>query len=166
MTGAARELDWTPPYLGDRIATLRRRRGMTQKQLAAAVRSYGIALDHSIMARFEKWGSDDRNARKPSFAHLWVIAHILRVDVRRDLGATEEEYPELALIRRGLATPSLLAGKGNGGTVGRGFFLTYRGRRKPDTTATQPTLESSLIHSVPAKRHSRTAGSSARARPA
>lgn len=156
---------WTPLYLGERIAVVRRRRGLTQLELGAKIRSYGIKVSDSMLPRYEKWGSGDPNARKPQFAMLWVMAHILDVKVT-DLGATEEDYPELALINRGLATPSLLAGKGNGGTVGRGFSLTYRGRRKPDTAAAQPTLESSVIHSVSAKGTSRITGSPARARPA
>ncbi len=142
---------WTPLYLGERIAVLRRRRGLTQRRLAAEVRAYGIACSDSILTRFEKWGSDDPNARKPQFTHLWVIAEILGVRVS-DLGATEEEYPELALIRMGLATPSLLSGKGNGSSGEGRFVLTYGGRRRSDAVAVQPTLQSSLIRGVPNNR--------------
>ena len=142
---------WIPLYLGARIAAVRRRRGLQQKQLAAAVRGFGLTCSDSIMNRFERWGSGDRNARKPSFAHLWVIAEVLGVKVS-DLGATEDDYPELALIRRGLATPSLLSGKGNGSSGEGRFVLTYGGRRRSDAVAVQPTLQSSLIRGVPNNR--------------
>jgi transcriptional regulator with XRE-family HTH domain len=157
---------WTPIYLGERIATVRRRRGLSQKELAAKIRSFGVGVSDSMVTRFEQYGSENPNARKPQFAHLWVIAHILDVDVRRDLGATEDEYPELALIRRGLATPSLLAGKRSDGTDGRGFELTYRRRRKADAPAGQGLLPLTLIHDAPTQSSSSTAAHPDRARPA
>lgn len=146
MEAAADRL-WKPRYLGEAIATLRRRRGLSQKQLAAEVRAYGVALEDTNLSRFERWGSGEPGARKPSFAQVWVIAEILGVKVS-ELGAVEEDFPELGLIRQGLATPSIVTGKGSDGSAERRLLLMLRGGRRPDSQLEQPTLDSSLIRSV------------------
>lgn len=83
---------WAAETLGERLMLARKRAGLSQGQLAEALRAMGVPIDRSMITRFEA------DTRRPSFAHVWAIAKVLGVTVR-DLGATEEEYPELRFLR-------------------------------------------------------------------
>jgi transcriptional regulator with XRE-family HTH domain len=101
---------WEPRTIGERIRRLRERAGMKQEDLARAMSALGVPVTQGHISRFERYGSGDPRARKPQWAHLCALAEIF--DVRfTDLGATEEEYPELRFLRTGSATRAKLKGK-------------------------------------------------------
>lgn len=83
---------WQPQGMAERIMLIRRRRGMSQAALARAVTGLGVSVQEPTISSYET------GRRRPAFGHLWAIAVVLDVGVS-DLGATEEEYPELRLFR-------------------------------------------------------------------
>jgi transcriptional regulator with XRE-family HTH domain len=98
---------WEPRTMGERIRRLRERAGMKQEDLAKAMEALGVPVTQGHISRFERYGSGDPRARKPQWVHLCALAEIF--DVRfSDLGATEEEYPELRFLRHGSVTRAKL----------------------------------------------------------
>src|SRR5947209_1796250 len=87
-----------PETIGERLRFIRERRGLTQIQVSEATGKLGVKIHPTILARFERWGSSDPNARRPSFAHLCALAIALNVKLSQ-LGATEQDYPELRFVR-------------------------------------------------------------------
>jgi len=116
--------------MGERIRRLRERAGMKQQDLAEAMTALGVPVTQGHISRFERYGSGDPRARKPQWAHLCALAEIF--DVRfADLGATEEEYPELRFLRLGSATRVKLKGRTAKLVVHDGSTRGPKGPRQP-----------------------------------
>lgn len=94
---------WEPRSIGERIRRLRDRAGMTQEDLAKAMEALGVHATQAHVSRMERYGTGAEGARKPQWAHLCALAEIFNVRFA-DLGATEDEYPELRFLRQGSAT--------------------------------------------------------------
>jgi transcriptional regulator with XRE-family HTH domain len=88
----AAEQAWVAQTPGERMLLIRSRLGLTQIEVARRVSETGVKLDHSTLSQFES------GRRKPAFGVAWAIAKVYGVKVR-DLGYTEEDYPELAFYQ-------------------------------------------------------------------
>lgn len=87
-----------PEGLARRIRYVREfMRGWTQARLSQETAALGRGIPIHTLKRIES------GERMPTFAEIWVIARALNVKIRA-LGATEEDYPELAF----LADPEML----------------------------------------------------------
>ncbi len=90
---------FTPQAIGEKIRFIRERRRMTQTALAQRLTNLGVPTDPSMVARFEQYGVEGGNSRRPSILHMVAIALALNVGLP-DLGVTEEEFPKLRLLRQ------------------------------------------------------------------
>lgn len=97
---------WEPQTIGERLRRLRERAGLEQAELAQRMTDLRAPATQGLVSRFEKYGSQSKNARKPQWAHICALATIF--DVRyADLGATEDEYPELRFVKDAATRVSL-----------------------------------------------------------
>jgi len=84
--------------LGECLAVYRKRKGFTQTEVARQVAAdWGIPLNGSMVSRYEKYGSDDPDARRPQLFHLLAIALVLRVSLI-ELGVEPEDWAGLDLL--------------------------------------------------------------------
>lgn len=77
--------------IGERIRLHRTRQRMSQAELAEAVSVRGVRLNPTSLSRYEL------GERRPQLIHLLLIAIWLGLSLR-DLGVSEETYPELRLL--------------------------------------------------------------------
>ncbi len=120
--------------IGERLRRLRRGRGWEQSQVVEGLATRGVRIGNTLVSRWEN------DTRQPDAVQILALAEVFDVQTR-DLGATPELYPELAMLKEA-ATRRYLAGQRDRRSV---LTVLPGGRRATDPPhASQAVLVRSL----------------------
>ena len=83
---------WLPETMGERIFMIRKKRHVSQRELARRIRTFGVSVDEPAISKLEK------GERLPTLKQALAIARALGVSLG-DLGASESQYPDARFFR-------------------------------------------------------------------
>lgn len=84
----------TPQSVGERVMLLRRRRNLSQSELAQRMTELGVSTQNGAVSKIET------NLRAPTLLQLLAIARALEV-APEELGVRREDYAEATFLRDG-----------------------------------------------------------------